>query len=82
MPLENQNNMMHPELMHIVIKSHHDYLRSLAKGESFADDVRHGYRSLRNAIGRGMVRTGRWLEGHASPVITPNAPVRVQESQP
>jgi hypothetical protein len=56
--------MMHPEMMHVVISSHHEYLRSLAKDESFLDELRHVTRSLRNALGRGMVRTGRWLEGH------------------
>jgi hypothetical protein len=57
--------MMYPEMMEIVIKSHHRYLRSLAHGDSFLDDVQHLLRLFRNALGRGMVRTGRWIEGQA-----------------
>ena len=50
--------MMHPELMEIVARSHQEYLRSLARGDSFTNDVRYLTRSLLHALGSGMVRTG------------------------
>ena len=71
--------MMHPELMHIVISSHHEYLRSLAKNESILDELQHATRSLRNARGRGIVRTGRWLEGHSPSGVGRNPAASFQE---
>lgn len=72
--------MMYPELMEIVVRSHHEYLRSLARGDSVMDDVRFVSRSLRNALGDGLVRAGRWLEGHTSPPVSPNRGSALQES--
>lgn len=72
--------MMYPEMMHIVVKSHQEYLRSLARGDSFANDLQNVTRSLRNALGRGMVRTGRWLEGHTPSAIQPEPNVTFQET--
>ena len=61
--------MMNPEMMQIVVKSHHEHLQSLARGDSIVDELQHATRSLRNALGHGMVRTGRWLAGHNPPAM-------------
>lgn len=67
---ENDTYMMYPELMEILVRSRHDYLRSLAQGDSALDDARNLLSFLRHALGGLMVRTGRMLGGQPAPTLT------------
>lgn len=71
--------MMHPEAMTILIKSHHEYLRALARGDSALDETLHLAAMLRNALGALMIRTGTWLVGHTPHAITQAPRLGMQE---
>ena len=74
---ENTINM-HPDHMNVLVRSHHDYLRSL-QHDSLVDEVLNAVRLLRRATGTTMVRTGEWLAGYTPQAVTAKPKVIVQK---
>lgn len=55
--------MMYPEMMSIVVKQHHEYLRNLAKPEPLVPTFADLGRSTRRQLGTVMIRLGVLLGG-------------------
>lgn len=76
--MENTIHMMYPDMMHILIQSHHDYLRSL-KHDSFVDEILHVGRLLGRGAGTVMILAGEWLAGNAPRTVVQEPQVTIQK---
>lgn len=69
---------MHPEILRVMVESHHAYLRSL-QHDSLLDDLLHAGRLLRRGTGHLLVLTGERLAGHAPHSAGPEPRIAAQQ---